>query len=96
MAYLDGSKKDPQIIKAICSSFLKNLCDKLADPEYHARRKEQEERIRCVEEGTASYWQPQNQPAILGNTISPMLSNRVRFDNCMTMLQENHKKYLEN
>jgi DNA ligase-4 len=48
-----------------------------------------------MQEGVASRWEPQAQPAVLGNTISPMLSNRVSFANCMTQLHHNHKEFLK-
>ena len=77
---------------------LKNLCDTLADPHYHDIRQHQEQLIREEEQqamNSVSRWQPQTQPAMLGCTISPMLSNRVSFANCMTQIQWNHVEYLK-
>jgi hypothetical protein len=76
---------------------LKNTCDTLADPNYTLERQAQEEYQRqAQQQGTAaSRWQPPSQPAALGNTISPMLSNRVNFSNCVTQLHGNHTEYLK-
>jgi ATP-dependent DNA ligase len=76
---------------------LKNLCDKLADPLYTKRRQAQDAMQQAMTDGVAvaSRWEPQNQPASLGNTISPMLSSRVSFANCRTQLESNHKEFLK-
>jgi hypothetical protein len=73
---------------------LRNLCSKLADTTYHQRRQEAEELERKMQQGALSRWYPQEQGASLGNTISPMLSNRVSFANCITQLHSNHEEYL--
>eukprot|EP00934_Nitzschia_sp_Nitz4_P002616 Nitzschia sp. Nitz4//scaffold52_size167869//42917//46816//NITZ4_002267-RA/size167869-processed-gene-0.92-mRNA-1//1//CDS//3329554008//2606//frame0 len=74
---------------------LKNLCDKVADPQYTITRKEELKRKAELEQGSGmvSRWEPQDQPAALGNTISPMLSSRVTTSDCMTKLEYNHREY---
>jgi DNA ligase-4 len=79
---------------------LKNLCDTLADPNYTLARQAEEEyqRQKQKQHGAAtsySRWQPPSQPAVLGNTVSPMLSNRVTFATCLTQLHGNHTEYLK-
>jgi ATP-dependent DNA ligase len=71
---------------------------KLADPEYTLQRQKEEtefEQNRDKDGGVSSKWEPQAQPAVLGNTISPMLSNRSNFNGCITQLQVNHKEFLK-
>ena len=76
---------------------LKNLCDKLADPEYTKQRRAEEEAVeeRISKDGSSSRWEPQAQPAVLGNTILPMLSNRTRFEDCIEKIEGNHSQYLQ-
>lgn len=76
---------------------LKNLCEKLADPAVHMALEEEWARKKAAEESSAAdyRWEPQEQPAMIGNVISPMRSERVSFENCLTKLQENHQEYLK-
>jgi ATP-dependent DNA ligase len=46
-------------------------------------------------DGTATIWEPQIQPAILGNTLSPMISNRSSFEKLMTQTHSHHQHYLK-
>jgi DNA ligase N terminus len=86
---------------------LKNLCSKLANENYYNERQRMEDWKRQQEqqegsgggggnmEAAANKWLPQALPATLGNTISPMLSERTTFAKCLTQLQENHQRYLK-
>jgi DNA ligase-4 len=74
---------------------LKSLCDKLANPEYEESRKKQEELERKMNQGLSSRWDPQSQPVILGNVLSPMLSSKLTFEKCMTQISGNHIDYLK-
>ena len=76
---------------------LKNLCDKLADPAYTVALEAERARKKAAEESnSADYrWEPQDQPAVLGNVISPMKPVRVSFENCMAKIQQNHQEYLK-
>ena len=46
-------------------------------------------------DGTATIWEPQIQPAVLGNTLSPMISIRSSFEKLMTQTQAHHQHYLK-
>ena len=74
---------------------LKNLCDRLADPQFEKDLEEQERVEKAARQGSASRWEPQTQPATLGCIISPMLSAKVNFDNCLTSITMNHVEYLK-
>jgi hypothetical protein len=84
---------------------LKNLCSKLANENYYNERQRMEDWKRQQEQQeqqqqpsaatSASKWLPQALPATLGNTISPMLSERTTFAKCLTQMQENHQLYLK-
>lgn len=74
---------------------LKNLCDKLADPDYTTQRIEQEKFQHAMQEGAASRWEAQAQPAVLGNTISPMLAEKSQFATLLNKVHHNHTEYLK-
>jgi ATP-dependent DNA ligase len=76
---------------------LKNLCEKLADPAYTVALEAERARKKAAEDSSsADYrWEPQDQPALLGNVISPMRPIRVSFENCMAKLQQNHQEYVK-
>eukprot|EP00980_Cylindrotheca_fusiformis_P025864 scaffold14741_cov135-Cylindrotheca_fusiformis.AAC.14 len=74
---------------------LKSLCDKLANPEYEESRRRQEELEKKMNEGLSSRWDPQSQPVILGNVLSPMLSSKLTFEKGMTQISANHAEYLK-
>jgi DNA ligase-4 len=76
---------------------LKNLCETLADPAYTVALEAERARKKVAEESSsADYrWEPQDQPAVIGNVISPMRPVRVSFENCMTKLQQNHAEYIK-
>jgi ATP dependent DNA ligase domain len=74
---------------------LKRICAILANPGYSAQRRELEEMQQQQLVGKASLWEPQLQPAVLGNTLSPMISVRSSFQKLMTQTQANHHEYLK-
>lgn len=74
---------------------LKSLCDKLANPEYEESRRKQEQLNAKMSQGISSRWDPQSQPVILGNVLSPMLSSKLTFEKCMTQISANHTEYLK-
>jgi hypothetical protein len=70
---------------------LKRVCAILADPEYAIRRKEME-----LNKGLDSTpWDPQVESAVLGNTLSPMISTRSSFEKLMAQSQRRHETYVK-
>lgn len=74
---------------------LKKICTILADPGYTTRRKQLEQLQQQKFQGKALVWEPQLQPAVLGNTLSPMISVRSSFQKLMTQTHANHQEYLK-
>jgi len=74
---------------------LQKVCTILADPAYIKRRIEMEKLRKRQTDGDASIWEPQIQPAVLGNTLSPMISKRSSFEKLMTQTQVHHQLYLK-
>mmetsp|Transcript_21953 Transcript_21953/g.60996 ORF Transcript_21953/g.60996 Transcript_21953/m.60996 type:complete len:1287 (+) Transcript_21953:202-4062(+) len=73
---------------------LQKICTILADPAYvdHRRKKEA---LQSKGQGSSSTWEPQVQPAELGNTLSPMISIRSSFEKLMSQTQTHHEEYLK-
>lgn len=67
----------------------------MANPNYTERRREMEELRKREAGGNASIWEPQIQPAELGNKLSPMVSTRSSFERLMTQTQAHHRHYLK-
>lgn len=74
---------------------LKNVCDKLANPEFQKHLEEQERFESANRQGTITRWAPQSHPATLGSVISPMFSARTTFESCMSLIASNHAEYLK-
>ena len=74
---------------------LQRICTTLADPTYADRRSRIEELRKRHTHNNESIWEPQIQPAELGNTLSPMISIRSSFDKLMTQTQLHHEAHLK-
>mmetsp|Transcript_6990 Transcript_6990/g.17073 ORF Transcript_6990/g.17073 Transcript_6990/m.17073 type:complete len:755 (-) Transcript_6990:3498-5762(-) len=74
---------------------LQRICTTLADPTYTERRRKMEEIRKSHAHESESIWEPQMQPAELGNTLTPMISMRSSFDKLMTQTQVHHQAYLK-
>ena len=70
---------------------MKRVCAILADPEYARRRQEMEQNKGLAD----TPWDPQVESAVLGNTLSPMISNRSSFEKLMTQTQRRHDAYVK-
>ncbi|KAL3903017.1 MAG: hypothetical protein SGILL_010609, partial [Bacillariaceae sp.] len=70
---------------------LKRVCAILANPEYANRRREMEQNRGLA--GTP--WDPQVENAVLGNTLSPMISTRSSFEKLMAQTQRRHETYVK-
>jgi len=74
---------------------LQRICTALADPTFTDRRGRMEEIRKNQRQERESIWEPQVQPAELGNTLSPMISTRSSFEKLMTQTQAHHEVYLK-
>ncbi|CAJ1953471.1 unnamed protein product [Cylindrotheca closterium] len=74
---------------------LLSLCNKLANPEYEKNRRQKEEEEKKANQGICSRWDPQTQPVVLRNMLSPMLSSKLTFEKAMAQVTANHTEYLK-
>ena len=76
---------------------LKTLCATLCDREFLKRRKQlmEQERNTLDDHCRAQYLPKNNEPAVLNNTIDPMLSLRTSFETILSDLQKRHKAYAD-
>eukprot|EP00535_Pseudo-nitzschia_heimii_P005514 CAMPEP_0197185110 /NCGR_PEP_ID=MMETSP1423-20130617/11181_1 /TAXON_ID=476441 /ORGANISM="Pseudo-nitzschia heimii, Strain UNC1101" /LENGTH=1333 /DNA_ID=CAMNT_0042636077 /DNA_START=94 /DNA_END=4092 /DNA_ORIENTATION=+ len=74
---------------------LQRICTILSDPTYTHRRNRIGQLRKKTAQARDSSWQPQVQPAELGNTLSPMISTRSSFEKLMTQTQANHEAHLK-
>ncbi|KAL3924697.1 MAG: hypothetical protein SGILL_000884, partial [Bacillariaceae sp.] len=73
---------------------LKKVCAVLADPQYSNRRKEMEQDRLNQTGGFASPWEAQVESAVLGNTLSPMISTRSSFEKLMAQTNKRHETFM--
>ena len=76
---------------------LKTLCATLCDREFLKRRKQlmEQERNTLDDHCRAQYLPKNNEPAVLNNTIDPMLSLRTSLETILSDLQKRHKAYAD-
>jgi len=76
---------------------LQTLCTNLSDPEYLRRRDLRNRRnLNEARAGMdAAHFPIASEPAELGHTIQPMLSNRTNFEAALSDIHTRHQQYME-
>lgn len=74
---------------------LQKICTVISNTLYMKRMIAMDEHRKAEDDRFGAIWDPQIQPAALGNTLSPMISTRSTSKNLLTKAQDNHQRYLQ-